>query len=46
MKTIYKYEVQISEHFVIEMPIDSKLLSVQVDEKTGKPCIWALIDKS
>lgn len=45
MKVIYKYEVQISEHFIIDMPSDSKILSVQVDQKTGKPCLWALIEK-
>lgn len=39
---IFKYEVQIQDSIVIDLPIDSKILSFQV--QNNKPYIWVLVD--
>lgn len=44
MKTIWKYETPFAENFVIAMPAKAEILCVQQDQKTNKPCIWALVD--
>jgi len=42
MKTIWKYELENISEQTIEIPHDSTLLDVQV--QNGMPCIWALVD--
>lgn len=42
MKTIWKYQLKISEDQRIEMPAGAKILSVQAQNKV--PCLWALVD--
>jgi len=42
VKRIYKYELEITDSQVIEMPIRADILSVQV--QYGSPCIWVLVD--
>jgi hypothetical protein len=44
MKAIWKFETPIIDRFTIKMPIDAEILCVQVDEKTSKPCIWAMVE--
>lgn len=43
-KKIYKYEAPILDKFRLYLPVDSEILCVQIDEKTGFPCIWILVD--
>ncbi len=42
MKTIYKYGIELSDNFIINMPKDAKILSAQIQDKN--PFLWALID--
>jgi len=42
MKTIYKYEFQITDEQTIEMPEGSKILSIQ--KQHGCFYIWAMVD--
>lgn len=42
MKTIWKYQFEISDGFNLLMPYDSDILSVQVQE--NQPCMWVLVD--
>lgn len=42
MQVIYKYPFRPNDEVYIEMPIDARILSVQV--QNGVPCIWALVD--
>ena len=42
MKTIWKYELQVAGEQKINMPHNSRILSVQVQDI--HPCIWALVD--
>lgn len=44
MKTIYKYEIPMAPGFTLDLPINAEILCVQEDQKTGDPCIWAMID--
>lgn len=37
---IWKYEIH-ADTECIEMPQGAKVLTVQIDQKTGEPCIWA-----
>ncbi len=39
---IFKYEVPIQDSIIIDLPVDSKILSFQI--QNGKPYIWALVD--
>lgn len=43
MQTIWKFETPFESNFSLEMPTQSEILSVQIDQKTNKPCIWALV---
>lgn len=43
MKTIWKFETPFEDKFTIEMPTESEILCVQQDQKSGIPCIWALV---
>jgi hypothetical protein len=42
MKTIYKYELKITDIQSIEMPIGAEILSAGLQKQT--PCIWALVE--
>lgn len=42
MKTIWKYELQITDEQGVEMPFGAEILTVQ--EQFDKPCIWCLVD--
>lgn len=39
---IWKYELKISDHQMIEMPIESEILSVKVQD--NELCLWAKVD--
>ena len=41
MKTIYKYELKITDTQAIALPIGATIL--HLDVQNNKPCIWALI---
>ena len=41
METIYKYKLKLDNVQTIDMPINSKILCVQVQH--GKPCVWVEI---
>lgn len=45
MKTIWKFETPFEGRFLLDMPLGAEILTVQRDQKTMKPCIWALVDK-
>lgn len=42
VKTIFKYKFEVYDNVHIVMPLDSEILSVQVQDEI--PCIWALVD--
>lgn len=42
MKTIYKYQLEVTGQQTITMPVGSEVLSIQV--QYGVPCIWAKVD--
>lgn len=42
MKSIYKYELVVSDEFKLLIPSGAKFLSVQV--QNNKPCLWALVE--
>ena len=44
MKTIYKYNIEISPKFELDMPENFKILSVQT--QNNQPVFWAEIDKN
>ena len=40
MKTIYKYQIEITDLQTLHLPVDSEILSVK--EQDGVLCVWAL----
>jgi len=42
MKTIYKYPVSLTDEFILDLPKDAKILTVQMQH--GKPQLWVLVD--
>lgn len=42
MKTIYKYELQIVDDQLIDLPLYAELLTVQM--QNGRPRLWAVVD--
>jgi hypothetical protein len=42
MKTIYKYDLRISDSQYIDLPINSEILSVK--NQGNNLCLWALVD--
>ena len=44
MKKIYKYDTVYKSEFNLLLPKESEILTIQIDNKTGRPCFWALID--
>jgi hypothetical protein len=41
-KTIWKYLLKMTEFQTIDMPMDAKILSVQVQNE--HPCVWAMVE--
>ena len=44
MKKVFKYKLEILDYQEIELPIDSQILSVQMQHK--QLCLWALVNPS
>ena len=44
MKTIHKYTLQLTEWQSIQMPAESKILTIQM--QNGVPCMWVEVDTS
>lgn len=44
--TIYKYPFKIDDIFDLEVIKGGKILSCQIDIKTGNPCLWILVPLS
>ena len=42
MKTIWKYDIPLNDRFILKMPKDAFLLSVDNQNEAG--CLWALVD--
>lgn len=42
MKTIYKYQIQIRDEFKLKLPIETQILSFQV--QNGRPVLWVMLD--
>jgi hypothetical protein len=42
MSTIWKYELHVREHFILEMPKGAKVLAVQM--QYGVPTLWARVN--
>lgn len=45
MSTIWKFELsETGVYSYLEMPKKARILAVQNDNKTGKPCLWAIVN--
>ena len=44
MKSIFKYPLAVTDYQVLKLPLESKLLCVQVQIRI--PCLWAMVDKN
>ncbi len=44
MRTIWKFEFETTDNFILEMPKGAELLCVQLQK--GGPCIWAIVDSN
>ncbi|HNH30443.1 MAG TPA: hypothetical protein PKU71_13570 [bacterium] len=44
MRTIWKFETPFKDKIIINMPKNAEILCVQQDQKTLKPCIWAMVE--
>mgnify|MGYP001576669000 CR=1 FL=1 len=42
MRTIWKFEIPVEDHFEVQIPMASQVLTVDVQH--GQPCIWALVN--
>lgn len=42
MKKVFKYPVEIDGKFSLLLPMEAKILAVQIQH--DKPCLWALVD--
>lgn len=42
--TIWKFPMPITDIIKVNMPVGSNILTAQVDQKTGKLCVWATVD--
>jgi hypothetical protein len=40
--TIWKYEIEVTDRFIVNMPVGAKLLAVQT--QGGTPYVWAQVD--
>jgi hypothetical protein len=41
-KTIWKFELEVTDNQTISMPKDAEILSIQIQD--GKPVIWVLVN--
>lgn len=41
-KSIYKYQLKVTDTQKIELPVGAEILTVQIQNET--PCLWALVD--
>lgn len=41
-KSIYKYQLEVTDTKKIELPVGAEILTVQTQNET--PCLWALVD--
>lgn len=41
-KTIWKFEADMTDEFLIQMPVNAKIISAQ--NQSGKICIWAIVN--
>jgi hypothetical protein len=45
MKKIFKYPLSDAVTQFVNFPgSDCKILTVQIDNKTGRPCVWVIVD--
>ena len=44
MNTIWKYELEFEKITRLQVPKDAEILTVQRDDKTNKPYVWALVN--
>ena len=44
MQTIWKFPLETTDRQVIRMPVGSRILTVQTQSQSGKPCLWAVVD--
>jgi len=42
MKTIWKFEIELTDNQNVMMPMEAKILTVQIQH--GKVCVWAIVD--
>lgn len=42
MLTVYKYQLNIDDHIIVDMPAGAELLFVST--QYGVPCLWARVD--
>lgn len=42
MMKVYKYPIEPTDYFDLELPVDAKVLTV--DFQYNQPCVWALLD--
>ncbi len=42
MKSVWKFELPITDRFSIPMPVGARLLNVETQNE--QPCLWALVD--
>ena len=45
-RVIWKYPFDIADEFHLAMPEGAKILALQLDARTGKPAIWAMLKPS
>jgi len=46
MITIWKFELKFEDKVEIEIPEGAEILTIQIDKKDNKPCLWALVDSN
>lgn len=42
-QAIWKFETPFEDKFSLHMPAQSEIISVQLDQKTMRACIWAIV---
>lgn len=43
-KVVWKYPFRLADKFMLQVPVEGEVLSLQVDQKTNLPCIWFLVN--
>lgn len=44
VKSIWKYELSVTDAQLVSMPADASILCVQMQR--GKPCLWVLVEET